>query len=95
MQGYRKLEFTVREWEDAALEMDLDRIGRNPDWSMIEKGAKKLGIAPVVFRRWLLIWVAHGKKTAEMSIIRSRYDEQRDSGEIEGVRTLPTLKRRR
>jgi len=95
MQGKRKLEFTVREWEDVALEIDIDRIGSNPDWSMLAKGAKKLNIAPYVFRKYLLLWVALGKKTTELPIIRSRYDEQRDSGEIEGVRTLPTLKRRR
>ena len=97
MQGRRRLEFTVREWEDVAYEMDLTKVGgRFPDWAMLERGAKKLGIANIhVFRKWLIIWMANGKKTAELPIIRSKYDKQRDSGEVEGVRALPTLKRRR
>lgn len=72
----KRLSYTVREWEDVAYEMDLDRIGLRPDWSMIAKGAKKLGIAPYVFRKWLIIWMAYGKKTAEMPIIRSKINDK-------------------
>ena len=94
-QGNRRLSFTVREWEDVAYEVDLDKIGRNPDWSMLEKGAKKLGIAAYVFRKWLIIWLAYGKKTTELPIIRSEHDKRRNISETERIPDLPTLKRGR
>ena len=92
-----KISFTVRQWEDVAYEMDLDRIGRYADWPMLEKGAKKLGIEAHCFQRWLLVWVAYGKKTSEMPIIKKGTDNDRqgNSGESHTVRTLPTLKRDR
>lgn len=96
MKGKRHLEFTIREWEDVAYEIDLNKIGRVADWSMLERGAKKLGMSAPIFRKWLLIWIAHGKKTAELPIIRSKQnDKQRDNSETERIRELPTLNRRR
>ena len=66
----RKLSYTVREWEEVAFEADLTRIGLHPDWKMLEKGARKLGIAAYVYRNWLLKWMlVYNKKTEDMPII--------------------------
>ena len=91
----RKFQFTKEEWESVAYEIDLDRIGRNPDWAMLNKYAKKLGIYPGTLRNWLMRWVICGKRTEDMLIIGEQLDNDKceDTREADGVRDLPDLKR--
>ena len=95
MPGYHKIRFTVEQWEDVALEMDLTRIGKDADWKMLKKGAAKLGISHRVFRDYLLKWLLlYNRQTELMPIIKGEEDEESGhSEETDGIRELPDLTR--